>query len=70
MSGIVIVGVDGSGTAKKAAGSARDLAVALKAALHVVSADDGARTEIFGSGRDQLVVSDADTPAHVARVVA
>jgi nucleotide-binding universal stress UspA family protein len=70
MSGIIVVGVDGSGTAKKAAESARDLAAALDASLHVVSAFDSDRTEVFGSGSDQWIVSDADAAEHVARTVA
>ncbi|VXA95940.1 Nucleotide-binding universal stress protein, UspA family [Arthrobacter sp. 9AX] len=70
MSGIILVGVDGSGTAKKAAESARDLAAALGASLHVVSAFDSDRTEVFGSGSDQWIVSDADAAEHVARTVA
>jgi nucleotide-binding universal stress UspA family protein len=70
MSGIIVVGVDGSGTAKKAAESARDLAVALDASLHVVSAFDSDRTEVFGSGSDRWVVSDADGAEIVARTVA
>jgi nucleotide-binding universal stress UspA family protein len=70
MSGIIVVGVDGSGTAKKAAESARDLAAALGASLHVVSAFDSDRTEVFGSGSDQWIVSDADAAEHVARTVA
>ncbi|MGM9471945.1 universal stress protein [Pseudarthrobacter sp. YS3] len=70
MSGIIVVGVDGSETAKKAAESARDLAAALDASLHVVSAFDSDRTEVFGSGSDQWIVSDADGAEHVARTVA
>lgn len=70
MSGIIVVGVDGSGTAKKAAESARDLAAALGASLHVVSAFDSDRTEVFGSGSDRWIVSDADAAEHVARTVA
>ena len=70
MSGIIVVGVDGSETAKKAADSARDLAAALDASLHVVSAFDSDRTEVFGSGSDQWIVSDADGAEHVARTVA
>ncbi|WP_104062883.1 universal stress protein [Arthrobacter sp. 4R501] len=70
MSGIIVVGVDGSGTAKKAAESARDLAAAVGASLHVVSAFDSDRTEIFGSGSDQWIVSDADSAEHVAKTVA
>lgn len=70
MSGIIVVGVDGSETAKKAAESARDLAAALGASLHVVSAFDSDRTEVFGTGSDQWIVSDADGAEHVARTVA
>jgi nucleotide-binding universal stress UspA family protein len=70
MSGTIVVGVDGSATAKKAAESARDLAAALGASLHVVSAFDSDRTEVFGSGSDQWIVSDADSAEHVARTVA
>lgn len=44
MSGIIVVGVDGSATARKAAEVARGLAEALDATLHVVSAFDGDRT--------------------------
>lgn len=70
MSGIIVVGVDGSGTAKKAAESARDLAAAVSASLHVVSAFDSDRTEIFGSGSDQWIVSDADGAENIAKTVA
>jgi nucleotide-binding universal stress UspA family protein len=70
MSGIIVVGVDGSGTARKAAESARDLAAALGASLHVVSAFDTDRTEVFGSGSDKWIVSDADGAENVARTVA
>jgi nucleotide-binding universal stress UspA family protein len=70
VSGIIVVGVDGSGTAKKAAESARDLAKALGASLHVVSAFDTDRTEVFGSGSDQWIVSDADGAENVAKTVA
>jgi nucleotide-binding universal stress UspA family protein len=70
MSGTIVVGVDGSGTAKKAAEAARDLAAAMGAALHVVSAFDSDRTEVFGSGSDQWIVSDADAAHQVARTVA
>jgi len=70
MSGIIVVGVDGSDTAKRAAEAARDLAAALGASLHVVSAFDSDRTEVFGSGSDQWIVSDADAAEQVARTVA
>lgn len=70
MAGIIVVGVDGSETAKMAAQSARDLAAALGASLHVVSAFDSDRTEVFGSGSDRWIVSDADAAEQVARTVA
>ncbi|NUS37368.1 MAG: universal stress protein [Pseudarthrobacter sp.] len=70
MAGIIVVGVDGSQTAKKAAESAWDLAAALGASLLVVSAFDTDRTEVFGSGSDQWIVSDADAAEQVARTVA
>jgi nucleotide-binding universal stress UspA family protein len=70
MAGIIVVGVDGSATAKKAAESAKDLAAALGASLHVVSAFDSDRTEVFGSGSDRWIVSDADAAEQVARTVA
>ena len=70
MSETIVVGVDGSGTAKKAAEAARDLAAAVGATLHVVSAFDSDRTEVFGSGSDQWIVSDADAAEHVAKTVA
>ncbi|MFF1882035.1 universal stress protein [Pseudarthrobacter sp. NPDC058196] len=70
MGGIIVVGVDGSATAKKAAESAKDLAAALGASLHVVSAFDSDKTEVFGSGSDRWIVSDADAAEQVARTVA
>jgi nucleotide-binding universal stress UspA family protein len=70
MSPVIVVGVDGSKTAHRAAESAKDLAAALGASLHVVSAYDSDRTEVFGSGSDQRVVSNADSAEFVARSVA
>lgn len=70
MSGTIVVGVDGSATARKAAEAARDLAAALGATLHVVSAFDAERSDVFSSGRDKWLVSDADKAEHVARTVA
>ena len=70
MSGTIVVGVDGSATARKAAEAARDLAAALGATLHVVSAFDAERSGIFGSGSDKWLVSDADQAEHAARTVA
>ncbi len=70
MSGIIVVGVDASQTARKAAESARDLAEALGAALHVVSAFDNDQNELFGIGRDEIIVSNADAAEGIARTVA
>jgi len=70
MNGTVVVGVDGSGTAQKAAGRARGVAAALGASLHVVSAYDTGRTGVFGAGSDQVVISEADNAENVARLVA
>jgi nucleotide-binding universal stress UspA family protein len=70
MSGTIVVGVDGSATARKAAEAARDLAAALGATLHVVSAFDAERSTMFGSGSDKWLVSDADKAEHAARTVA
>ena len=70
MGGIIVVGVDGSETAKRAAESAKNLAAGLHASLHVVSAFDSDRTEVFGSGSDRWIVSDADAAEQVARTVA
>ncbi|MGY2744608.1 universal stress protein [Pseudarthrobacter sp. O4] len=70
MTGIIVVGVDGSETALKAAQTAKDLAATLGATLHVVSAFDSDRTEVFGSGSDKWIVSDAGEAEKVARSVA
>jgi nucleotide-binding universal stress UspA family protein len=70
LSGIIVVGVDGSATARKAAEAARDLAAALGATLHVVSAFDDGRSDVFGPGSNKWLVSDADKAEHVARTVA
>lgn len=64
---VIIVGVDGSPTALKAAESARDTAVALNARLHVVTAFDTGRTEFYGSGNDSWVAPDAYSAQQVAR---
>lgn len=67
---VIIVGVDGSPTALRAAEAARNNALALKAQLHVVTAFDSERTEVYGSGSDTWIVSDADTAEKIARDVA
>jgi nucleotide-binding universal stress UspA family protein len=47
-----------------------DLALALGATLHLVTAFNDERTEVFGSGSDERVVSGADEAEVVARDVA
>ena len=59
MTEVVVVGVDDSPTARKAALKARDLALALSAHLHVVTAFGSERGEVVGTGSDRLVVSEA-----------
>lgn len=66
MSGVIVVGVDNSDTARKAADMARDLAVSLDSALHVVTAFDSERMETFGRGSDQVIFSEADSAGIVA----
>lgn len=67
---VIIVGVDGSPTAMRAAESARKNALALKARLHVVTAFDSDRTEVYRSGSDTRIVSDAHSAEQIARDVA
>ncbi|WP_077490699.1 universal stress protein [Sinomonas mesophila] len=70
MTGPIIVGVDGSETAGRAAEAARDIAAALGAQLHVVSAFEGDRAEVIGAGSDTWIVSDANTALGIAKMVA
>jgi nucleotide-binding universal stress UspA family protein len=67
MSGVVVVGVDGSESARKAAEAARDLAVSLGASLHIVTAFEFETAETFGAGSDTVRISNADSAEHVAR---
>ncbi|EXF24860.1 universal stress protein UspA [Nesterenkonia sp. AN1] len=69
MTGPIIVGVDGSPTAQRAAHKARDLALKLDVALHVVSAHTDATIEHVNSGSDQWVVSGADNALYIAEQV-
>ena len=69
MSDPIVVGVDGSPTAHKAAEKALTLAVRLDAPLHVVSAYAEDRSEVLNIGSDKWVVSDADNAAYVAEQV-
>ncbi|ABM07563.1 nucleotide-binding universal stress UspA family protein [Pseudarthrobacter sp. PvP004] len=70
MTGVVIVGVDGSETAMRAAQTAQQLAIGLGASLRVVSAFDSNRTEVVEIGTDKWIVSDAAEAEAVARAVA
>jgi len=70
MTGVVIVGVDGSETAMRAAKAAQQLAIGLGASLRVVSAFDSNRTEVVEIGTDKWIVSDAAEAEAVARAVA
>ena len=56
MSGVVVVGVDGSPSARKAAEVALGLAKALGGSLHIVTAFDVDRSETFGVGSDEVKV--------------
>lgn len=67
---VIIVGVDGSPTAMKAAESAREKALALNARLHVVTAYDSGRTDFYGSGNDTWVAPDAYSAQKIAQSAA
>ncbi|MFJ5958342.1 universal stress protein [Paenarthrobacter sp. NPDC092416] len=69
MTEVIVVGVDSSETAKKAAQAAARLASAMKADLHVVSGFSDDRIEEFGTGSDRITVSSADSAEYVARKV-
>lgn len=70
MKQIIVVGVDGTGTASKAARTARELAVAMGATLHVVAAYEDDRTGTVSRESDKWMVSDAGRAAAVARKTA
>ncbi|MFF2243785.1 universal stress protein [Arthrobacter sp. NPDC058130] len=70
MTGVIVVGVDDSETARKAAQSAGLLAVAMGARLHVVTAFTSDRAHVVGTGSDRLVVSEAGIAEKLARAVA
>lgn len=66
MSGPIIVGVDGSPTARKAAERARDLALQLKVELHVVSGHTENEISHIKSGSDEWIVTSADNAHRIA----
>ncbi|MDQ0867935.1 nucleotide-binding universal stress UspA family protein [Arthrobacter sp. V1I9] len=70
MSGVVVVGVDGSESARKAAEAAKDLATSLGASLHVVTAFETESAETFGVGSDKVRISNADSAERVANWLA
>lgn len=70
MAGNVIVGVDGSDTAYKAASRAAELAVSLDAELVVLSAHITGNTEVVKIGSDTYVLDDAERALSMAEEVA
>jgi nucleotide-binding universal stress UspA family protein len=68
--GVVVVGVDGSASARKAAEAALDLAESLGASLHVVTAFETESAETFGVGSDKVTVFSADSAQRVAESLA
>ena len=69
MSGVVVVGVDGSPSARKAAEMALGLAESLGASLHIVTAFDVDRSETFGVGSDEVKVWNSDAAENVAKAL-
>jgi nucleotide-binding universal stress UspA family protein len=67
MSGVVVVGVDGSPSARKAAEVALGLAKALGGSLHIVTAFDVDRAETFGVGSDEVKVWNSEAAETVAK---
>ncbi len=70
MGNIIVVGVDGSETAAKAAEVAAQLAFAKGAVLHVVTAYDDDEVVEIGVGSDRFVVSSMDRAESLAQSVA
>jgi nucleotide-binding universal stress UspA family protein len=67
---VIIVGVDNSPTAFKAAEAAHRLATAKQARLHIVSAYDSDHVEVHGTGSDSWTTSDGNHAEEVAGNVA
>ncbi len=67
MTKVIVVGVDGTETAQRAAESAAGLARALGTRLHVVTAFPGNRAEVLGIGNDGMAFSEEKYAEKVAR---
>jgi nucleotide-binding universal stress UspA family protein len=67
MTKVIVVGVDGTETAQRAAETAADLATALGTRLHVVTAFSGDRAEALGIGNNELAFSEERYAEKVAR---
>ncbi|WP_332603735.1 universal stress protein [Arthrobacter sp. S2(2024)] len=70
MTNPIVVGADGSKTARKAAEIAHGLAVALNAPLLIISAFDSERAQVLEKGSDSWVLSAADDAEKAAKSVA
>lgn len=70
MANVVVVGVDASQSARKAAEVALDLAQSLGASLHVVTGFEIENAETFGVGSDKVRISNADSSEMVAKSLA
>jgi nucleotide-binding universal stress UspA family protein len=70
MTEVIVVGVDGSETAMRAAETAASLATALGAKLHVVTAFNNDRAQVLGIGNDEMVFSEEKNAEKVAREAA
>lgn len=70
MANVVVVGVDASPSARKAAEVALGLAESLGASLHVVTAFEAENAETYGVGSDKVRISNADSSELVAESLA
>ena len=70
MTKVIVVGVDGSETANRAAETAARLATSLGANLHVVTAFNNDRAQVLGIGNDERAFSEEKYAEKVAREAA